>query len=145
MDTSPASSQSSLERTFQITSRIESIYPLEQKILAAVRSMGFSEDELFSLRLALDEALINAIMHGNGGHEHKRVVVNLSVDPSHVSVSVADEGDGFDIDSLFDPTAEEYIHATHGRGVFLIRQFMDEVAFNERGNEITFTLRRSNP
>jgi serine/threonine-protein kinase RsbW len=130
------------ERVFEISSRIESIYPLEQRILSVVRSLGFSEDDLFSLRLAMDEALINAIMHGNGGHEHKRVYVSLVTTDDLVQVSVRDEGNGFDINSLFDPTEEGHIHDTHGRGVFLIRQFMTHVTFNEKGNEITFALRR---
>lgn len=132
----------SLERTFQISSRIEGIYPLEQRVLAIVRSLGFCQDDLFSLRLAMDEALINAIMHGNGGHEHKRVFVSLAVTRQFVQVTIRDEGDGFDINSLFDPTEDEHVHDTHGRGVFLIRQFMTEVTFNEKGNEITFALRR---
>lgn len=139
----PASYHTALERAFEISSRIDSIYPLEQRILSIVRSAGFCEEELFSLRLAMDEALINAIMHGNGGHERKRVHVSLAVGSDVVQVTVKDEGDGFDIDALFDPTEEEHIHDTHGRGVFLIRQFMSEVAFNEKGNEITFVLRRS--
>ena len=139
----PASFGTAVERTFEISSRIECIYPLEQRILSVVRSLGFCEDDLFNLRLAMDEALINAIMHGNHGYEHKRVVVSLTATDDFVQVRVRDEGDGFDIGSLFDPTEEEHIHDTHGRGVFLIRQFMTEVTFNEKGNEITFGLRRT--
>ncbi|MFH1740763.1 MAG: ATP-binding protein, partial [bacterium] len=124
-------------------SRVDSIYPLEQKILSIVRSLGFCQEDLFSLRLAMDEALVNAIMHGNRGHEYKRVFVTVSGSGNTIQVSIRDEGDGFDVNSLFDPTEEDHIHDTHGRGIFLIRQFMTEVTFNEKGNEIVFALRRS--
>ena len=145
LDMSHVSFHTPLEETFEISSRVESIYPLEQRILSVARSLGFTEDDLFCLRLAMDEALVNAIMHGNGGREHKRVYVTVRPCRESVQVSVRDEGKGFDISGLFDPTAEEHVHDTHGRGIFLIRQFMSEVNFNDRGNEIVFTLRRSDP
>lgn len=130
---------------FTISSRIDCIYPLEQKILSIARSLGFCDDDLFSLRLAMDEALINAIMHGNGGSEHKRVFVDLNACKNTIQIRIRDEGNGFDINTLFDPTEDDHIHDTHGRGVFLIRRFMTEVTFNEKGNEIMFTLQRSTP
>ena len=91
----------------------------------------------------MDEALINAIMHGNGGSEHKRVFVGLNACEDCIQISIKDQGDGFDINTLFDPTEDEHIHDTHGRGVFLIRRFMSRVTFNEKGNEIVFMLQRS--
>ena len=139
----PSLSSTIATYNFAISSRVECIYPLEQKILSIARSLGFCDDELFSLRLAMDEALINAIMHGNGGSEHKRVFVGLNACEDCIQISIKDQGNGFDINTLFDPTEDEHIHDTHGRGVFLIRRFMSRVTFNEKGNEIVFMLQRS--
>ncbi len=131
------------EQKYEISSRLESIYPLEQEVLEVITSFGYSDDEIFGIRLAMDEALINAILHGNRGQEYKRVFVALQVNPEWVEISVRDEGDGFDVNSLFDPTTEEHLHDPHGRGIFLIREFMSEVTFNEVGNQITFLLRKA--
>ncbi|HQO34422.1 MAG TPA: ATP-binding protein [bacterium] len=136
-------SYTTAEQKYEISSRLESIYPLEQEILEVICSFGYSDDEVFGIRLAMDEALINAIMHGNHGHEYKRIFVNLQVNSEWVEISVRDEGNGFDLSCLFDPTTEEHLHDPHGRGIFLIREFMSEVTFNEIGNQITFLHRKS--
>ncbi len=131
--------------TFRIRSRIEDIYPVEQEILDEADYLGFSEDLRYCLRLALDEALINAIMHGNRNRENKTVFVDAACDGDRISVSVRDEGEGFDRSLLPDPTKPPYLTETCGRGVFLIKQFTHEVRFNEKGNEITFILNRNQP
>lgn len=132
-----------LQEEFSIPSTVEKIYPVEQQILSFARSLGYCDDDCFCLRLAMDEAMVNAIIHGNNYDREKTVTVRADCSHHSIAVTVLDEGDGYDINSLNDPTTQENIHATHGRGVFLIRQFMSEVTFNEKGNQITFTLYRS--
>jgi len=96
---------------------------------------------LVNLRIALSEALTNAILYGNGGDRSKKVRLRASVDAWQIKVQVTDEGPGFDHQQTPDPTSDEAIEAPGGRGLFLLRQLADEVAFNEPGNSVTLTLR----
>lgn len=86
--------------------------------------------------------MVNAIIHGNQYDCDKLVFIEVEVYDEFFTITVRDEGKGYCVEKLKDPTLEENLHETHGRGVFLIRQFMSEVYFNESGNEITFRLRR---
>ncbi len=132
-----------LQHTFTIQSLVEHIYPVEQEILALARRLDFNDDECFCLRLAMDEAMVNAIIHGNKYEEDKKVIVDVHAHDETFSVCVRDEGNGYNFKALDDPTKEENLHCTHGRGIFLIRQFMSEVKFNQSGNQITFILHKS--
>jgi sigma-B regulation protein RsbU (phosphoserine phosphatase) len=96
---------------------------------------------LVNLRVALSEALSNAIQYGNQGDRDKKVRVRASVDAWRIMVQVADEGEGFDPRQVPDPRADEAIQASGGRGLFLLRQLADEVSYNETGNAVTITLR----
>jgi sigma-B regulation protein RsbU (phosphoserine phosphatase) len=96
---------------------------------------------LVNLRIALSEALTNAILYGNRGDRSKKVRLRASVDAWQIKVQVTDEGPGFDYQRTPDPTSVEAIEAPGGRGLFLLRQLADEVAFNEPGNAVTVTLR----
>ena len=98
---------------------------------------GFAEKDLFSMRLAVEEAVVNAIKHGNAGDPAKSVQVNFQVSPSQVLVDVEDQGPGFDPDAVPDPLAPENLERPSGRGLFLIRYYMTWVRFNERGNRLT--------
>jgi serine/threonine-protein kinase RsbW len=87
--------------------------------------------------LSLEEAVINAIKHGNELDDTKKVVVGFAIDDERAIISVADEGEGFDPASVPDPTLDENLIAMSGRGLSLIRAYMDEVRFNDKGNDIT--------
>jgi len=97
----------------------------------------------FNLRVALSEALSNAIVYGNRMDPQKFVDVRVVVGPDSFSLHVQDEGEGFDHSLMPDPTVPDAIEAPEGRGLFLIRQLMDEVQFNERGNSICMIMRRA--
>lgn len=135
----------SKQLSFSIKSKIENIYRVESRILDLAENTGFDTDARFSLRLAMDEALINAITHGNGGEENKEIWVQADCDEEKISVTVRDQGNGFDQHKLHDPRQEPFLHSANGRGVFLIRQFTHQVRFNEKGNEITFSIWRNQP
>ncbi len=128
---------------FRIASKIENIYPVEREILQQADQLGYDEDACFCLRLALDEALINAIIHDNRNAEEKKIHIEARFNLESVAITVKDEGEGFDRSKLFDPTQKPHLFETHGRGVFLIRQFTHELRFNDKGNEITFVVHQS--
>src|SRR5688572_10232026 len=89
-----------------------------------MRVKGWIEKDIFATKLALDEALANAMKHGNGFDPGKEVKVELEVDSDLVVVTVQDEGEGYDPKDLPDPLAAENLERSCGRGVFLMRQFM---------------------
>ncbi len=97
----------------------------------------------FNLRVALCEALANAIVYGNRMDPEKCVDVRVVVSKEALSLHVCDEGEGFDPEGVPDPTIPEAIELSSGRGLFLIRQLVDEVRFNDRGNSICMIMRRA--
>ena len=97
----------------------------------------------FNLRVALSEALANAIVYGNGLDPSKSVEVRVVVASNGFAVHVCDEGSGFNPAEIPDPTLPERIGRPDGRGLFLIRQLVDDVSFNDRGNAICMILRRA--
>jgi serine/threonine-protein kinase RsbW len=97
----------------------------------------------FKLRVALSEALANAIIYGNRNNSDKSVEVKVVVTSQTVEVYVSDEGDGFNPADIPNPTLPEGLEQTSGRGLFLIREMVDEVRFNEKGNSICMMMRRA--
>jgi serine/threonine-protein kinase RsbW len=105
------------------------------------REVGFDYDRLrLNFRVGLTEALANAMLYGNCRDPRKRVRVEARLTPREIMVQVTDEGRGFDPRSLLDPTLPGNRARSGGRGIFLIRQLMDRVEFNDRGNSITMVL-----
>ena len=96
----------------------------------------------FNLRVALSEALANAIVYGNRLDPRKHVHVAIREVDQDVQVHVADQGEGFDPDCIPDPRHPDCVDRPAGRGLFLIKQLVDELTFNDRGNSICMTLRR---
>ncbi len=131
--------------SYRLKSKIENIYPVERDILRYANLLGYDEDAQFSLRLAMDESLINAIIHGNNNSEDKSIEIDVKLDKDKITVTVRDEGDGFDQNELFDPRNEPFVQCSHGRGVFLIHQFTHQVQYNDKGNEVSFTIHRHEP
>lgn len=97
----------------------------------------------FNLRVALCEALANAIVYGNRADPSSQVDVDVTVTDHALTLRVADEGPGFDPGTVPAPTLPDDLDATGGRGLFLIRQLVDDVYFNDRGNQICMVLRRA--
>ncbi len=96
-----------------------------------------STHDIFSIRLALEEALINAIKHGNQLDHTKKVHLSFRILEDRFEVQIHDEGPGFDPTDVPDPTAIENLERPCGRGLMLMRHYMDEVAYNSRGNGVT--------
>ena len=103
-------------------------------ILPKLKAHNFSEDDIFAVHLAMEEAFINAVRHGNKMDPQKEVKIDYFVDEGRVEISMTDEGQGFDPDVVPDPRCGENLYKTGGRGLLLIRSYMDVVEFNNRGN-----------
>jgi serine/threonine-protein kinase RsbW len=102
---------------------------------------GFDHDRLrLNFRVGLTEALANAMLYGNCRDPRKRVKVEAHLTSREIRVRVTDEGRGFNPDTVLDPTLPVNRVRPGGRGIYLIRQLMDRVEFNERGNSITMVL-----
>lgn len=95
-----------------------------------------------NLRVGLAEALANAILYGNRADPDKRVRVEVELSVEEVAVAVHDEGPGFDPEEIPDPTLPENLERPGGRGIFLLRELMDEVRYNDCGNCVRLVLRR---
>jgi serine/threonine-protein kinase RsbW len=106
-------------------------------ITEALIQLRVPEQKRLEVGLAVQEALVNAVVHGCKNDSSKQVRCRLQSDPlGRIVITVTDPGPGFSPDLLSDPKRQENIYADHGRGVYLIRQLMDEVSFERRGNEI---------
>ncbi|MDY7009586.1 MAG: ATP-binding protein [Planctomycetota bacterium] len=115
---------------------------LTEEILGRVEGVGYSEDDRFAIRLALEEALINAIKHGNKFDHARKVTVSADVGQDQTTITVCDDGAGFDPDAVPDPTTDENLEKPSGRGIMLMKAYMDEVSYNDRGNEVRMAKRR---
>jgi serine/threonine-protein kinase RsbW len=110
-----------------LPSRIETVAEAAAAVAEFVTRSGVSEDAAFGIDMAVREAVTNAVVHGNGQDEDKIVGIILKSSPEAVEISVHDQGPGFNPNEVPDPTAEENILKTSGRGIFFMRSFMDEV------------------
>jgi serine/threonine-protein kinase RsbW len=110
---------------------------VQEQIVSGMEQRGFSPRDVFGVRLALEEALVNAIKHGNRMDPDKSVQIDWTLSESGVRVVIEDEGEGFDVSDVPDPTDDENLDKPGGRGIMLMRSFMSVVEYNESGNRLT--------
>lgn len=133
----------SLTKKIAFPSKPDEMSKALHAILAEIRDSGFNEDVIFAIRLALDEALSNAVRHGNCGDPTKQVTVEYAINDHGFKASVTDEGCGFQPDELPDPTLKENLDRPCGRGVMLMKAYMSDVNYNKNGNSVTLTKHRN--
>ena len=109
-----------------LDSLLESADQAEHLAVEVAKENGFPEEELHRFGMAVRESVVNAVVHGNRYNAYKKVHLVISNMPDQVTVTVTDEGQGFDVSSLPNPLAEEHLLEQSGRGIFLIRAFVDE-------------------
>lgn len=124
---------------FQIPSDFAASRDVQEKILHEVEKKGFDGHGVFAIKLALEEAMINAIKHGNKLDRNKTVSVEAKVTSKEVTISIEDEGPGFDRSAVPDPTAIENLCKCSGRGLLLIESYMTSVKFSNNGRRVTMT------
>jgi serine/threonine-protein kinase RsbW len=126
----------SLHRTAEMT-------PLLDEVLTTLAGLGYSAHDCAGVRLALEEAIVNGLQHGNQGDPAKRVRVGYRVGPNTMLAVIEDEGPGFDPDKVPDPTLPENLDRPGGRGLLLMRHYMTWVCFPRPGNRVLLVKRRS--
>jgi len=124
-------------------STLESVNKAEEMADKAASQAGFDEDARGGISMAVREAMINAVMHGNGYSPDKRVKLSFEQSGDNLVITIKDEGAGMNPDNIPDPLAPENLMKQSGRGIFLMRAFMDDVKFRklEPGTEITLIKR----
>lgn len=115
---------------------------VQEQIVALLEQHEFSPRDVFAMRLAIEEAIVNAIKHGNKRDLDKNVTISWTVNSQKVIVSVEDEGAGFDPSDVPDCTAEENLDKPSGRGIMLMKSFLTAVEYNETGNRVTLIKKR---
>jgi serine/threonine-protein kinase RsbW len=118
---------------------MESVSEVEAAAEKLATEAGLDEDERFKVTMAAREAAVNAVLHGNEYDPSKKIAVSLENTGTALIISIADQGKGLDPETLPDPLAPENLLRGTGRGIFLIRSFMDEVHFRQMhpGTELT--------
>lgn len=112
-------------------------------LLEALEKFQWNADDRFAIHMAVEEALMNAIKHGNESNPDKPVHIVFKFSDSQFYGKITDQGVGFDPNDVSDPTTDENIDKACGRGVMLIKNFVDTVTYNPTGNEVEMTKQRS--
>ena len=106
---------------------------VQNRIIAALEELGYPGSDTFRIRLCLEEGIVNAIKHGNGMDPEKRVRIRFEADEKKVRVEIEDEGEGFDLEDVPDPTLDENLDRPCGRGIMLMRSFMNVIEYKNNG------------
>jgi serine/threonine-protein kinase RsbW len=109
-----------------LETQVESVNLAEEMCLRVAEAAGFGEDDCYRIGMSVREGVINAFHYGNEERPDKKIYLALDLTPDKMIIHVLDEGKGFDLNSVPDPVAEENLLSTSGRGIFLMRAFMDE-------------------
>ena len=117
-----------------LPSRIEAVDAAAAAVTEFISRSGISEEVAFQIDMAVREAVTNAVLHGNRQEESKAVQLTLKSSPDAIEISVHDQGEGFNPEEVPDPTKDENLLKSSGRGIFFMRNFMDEVDWSIRPN-----------
>lgn len=116
-----------------------------QQVLSALEEKGFPQDDIFAVHLALEEAFLNAVKHGNKMDPSKKVTIEYQIDNEKVEITMVDEGEGFNPQSIPDPRVGENLYRPEGRGLLLINAYMHEARYNEQGNGLRMIRYKNRP
>ncbi len=130
---------------FELPSAISPMHVVLDYLMKRVEKLGVISPEQSNLFIALDEAFVNAVKHGNKFDENKLVRIAAEVSSKEARFTIEDEGEGFDVNNIPDPLDPANLFKTSGRGVLFIYNIMDEVKYNDRGNRLTMVKRSAVP
>jgi serine/threonine-protein kinase RsbW len=126
-----------------LPSELDAGHAAIDQLMSALESAGWVGRDLFYVQMAIEEAVVNAIEHGNKRNADKQVHVVFRVYQDRAEMTVTDQGIGFDHRHIADPTSEERLEQPRGRGVMLIRELMSAAEYNDKGNSVWMLKRRS--
>jgi serine/threonine-protein kinase RsbW len=126
---------------FTIASDYRASQEVQDKIMYDVNRRGFNSQTVFAIKLALEEAMMNAIKHGNGRDAKKKVYIEAKVNSRQAEIVVEDEGPGFSRRSVPDPTLPENLEKCSGRGIHLIEAYVNEVEWSRGGRRLRMIIR----
>lgn len=127
----------------RIPSEPDNCAAIIELLLSNLERAEWQNKDVFGIHMAMEEAVMNAIRHGNQCSPDKDVHVIIKLSENEFYAQITDQGCGFDPDELPDPTDDDNLEKTCGRGVMLIRNFVDEVKYNEKGNSVELFKNRS--
>ncbi|GAB6167251.1 ATP-binding protein [Thermostilla marina] len=130
-------------RRWTIPGTLAAAMPIVDRILARLRELGWADRDVFAVHLALTEAISNAVEHGNRKDPRKSLRIAVDLTAKRIRIAIEDEGSGFLPEEVPDPTHPDRIGHPRGRGLHLIRCFMNHVAFEEGGRRIVMAKDRS--
>lgn len=116
---------------------------VQEQIVALMQKCGYSDRDIFAMRLSLEEGITNAIRHGNKFAAEKTVAIRCTIDRQRMVVVVQDQGDGFEPEAVPDPTAEEFIERPSGRGLLLMRAYLSHCEYSNGGRCLTMERERN--
>ncbi|MBL7069441.1 MAG: ATP-binding protein [Candidatus Omnitrophica bacterium] len=125
-----------ISESIKMPSDIKKIRKVIARIVDLLVERNVDKSHMFDIRLSVEEAIINAIEHGNKKDKNLIVDISFAIDDEKIEVAVEDQGGGFDHTKMPDPTTNGNVLRAHGRGVYLIHKLMDRVQYNDRGNRI---------
>jgi serine/threonine-protein kinase RsbW len=132
------------KQSFLVESLPTAVNGVCKKMLEELIASSFTKDDVFCVHLAVQEAFINAALHGNNMEPDKKVKIEYSVTPDMVEISMSDQGGGFNPDEVPDPRHPENLYKPQGRGLLLMRSYMDLVEFNKLGNSVRMVKYKEN-
>jgi len=124
----------------EIESDPNNLLTVEEFVNYFALDVGIDTEKIPGLLLAVTEATTNAIIHGNQNDEHKKVTIDVIVENKKLKISVKDEGPGFDPSNVPDPTHPDNLLKDSGRGLYLMRIYMDDLQYEHTGNGTVTTL-----
>ncbi len=119
-------------QTWELASSLDSVDWAEAHVTALAKDLGFDEDSCHEIGIAVREAMVNAVVHGNHYSADKKVHLNLEVGDDALAMTIDDQGTGLDLATLPDPLAEENLLRPSGRGLLIVRAFMDDFTVERR-------------
>ncbi|MEX0928474.1 MAG: ATP-binding protein [Balneolales bacterium] len=125
-----------------IPSRLEKLDDVQTFAEELKERAGLDDEKAAGVSLALNEAVTNAVRHGNKGDADKKVEITANLTQTELLIEVEDEGEGFNPELIPDPLAEENVLKTSGRGVYLMKQFSHVVRYSAKGNKVTLVFKR---
>jgi serine/threonine-protein kinase RsbW len=126
----------------KLASSRSALHHLLGELIAALEHDNWDKQEIFGVHLAMEEAVVNAIRHGNGWDEKKQVHVTCKLAQDRLIVEIADEGSGFQPEHVPDCTAVENLHRPGGRGIMLMRNYMSRVEYTDGGHRVVMEKHR---